>query len=137
MAVCLRYHEKEELVEKFIGFYEVCETTGRSIANSILDALTRVGLLIEDCRGQYGAAKMSGKLNGAAKHIQDLQSKAVYTHCLSHNLNLCLQSSCRQVRCINDALDIVQQITTFIRASPKRLSQFKLVQKEIGGKNAL
>ena len=47
-------------------------------------------------RGQCydGAGNMSGPVRGASALITQKNSKAVYTHCKSHRLNLCIVKSC-------------------------------------------
>ena len=67
-------------------------TTGKAIADSILNQLDSWQLSAAQLRGQTydGAGAMAGKRKGAAARITDLHPKALYTHCVAHALNLCV-----------------------------------------------
>jgi len=71
-SVCVRWiDEKLEPKETFIGLYDSSTgTSGKAIANIILDVLCRCNLPIRQLRGQTydGAANMAGKYNGL-KHL--------------------------------------------------------------------
>ena len=45
-------------------------------------------------QGYDGAGNMAGKCRGAAACIRRLYPKAVYVHCASHTLNLCVVAAC-------------------------------------------
>ena len=64
---------------------------------------------------------MSGQHNGVQKHIRDQYPKAIYTHCASHRLNLCIVKACN-VREIQSAMCTMKDIATFFSNSSKRLS---------------
>ena len=59
--------------------------SGAQLAKLILKALGDLILSIDDCSGQGydGAGAVAGHINGLK-----LNSKALYTHCYSHRLNL-------------------------------------------------
>ena len=65
------------------------------IADTIKDKLRSLGLNLDQCRGQGydGADNMSGRYIGAAKLFQDDYPLALYVHCVSHRLNLCVAQS--------------------------------------------
>ena len=61
------------------------------MAREIKNILARYGLDLQNCRGQGydGATNISGA-NGVQGHLSAENSKAVYAHCNSHILNLCI-----------------------------------------------
>ena len=85
-------------------------------------------------RGQAydGASNMSGRLNGVTRQIQNEQPNAQYVHCVAHSLNLCLQNCSKKCACIRDALGFSHELTTLIRASPKRLALFHHLRDQLG-----
>ena len=91
---------KNQIREEFLGFVP-CKNgvSGEAIANTIQDFLRDRRLPIGDCRGQgYDrAGNMAGRLSGAAARIQAVQDKAIYVHCNSHILNLCVASCCKEL----------------------------------------
>ena len=96
MVFCVRYVDSNlEVHEEFIGLES---TSAESIVRTIRDVLLRLNLRIENCRGQCydGASSMSGQRSGAAKRISDLESRALYTHCYGHALNLAAQDSIKE-----------------------------------------
>lgn len=46
MALCVRYLEKDEVREDFLGFAVCASTTGESLANAFLDNLTKLGNIL-------------------------------------------------------------------------------------------
>ena len=69
---------------------------------------------MEDCRGQGydGAGNMAGKFSGVAARILQSYEKAVYVHCGSHILNLCVASS-YQIEMIRNMMDNVRSVSDF------------------------
>ena len=76
MSLVLRYLDSNFLVkESFVGFIH-CNT----------------GLSMDDCRGQGydDAGAMTGSEKGVAPGISQRYPNAIYIHCYSHILNLCV-----------------------------------------------
>ena len=76
MSLVLRYLDSNFLVkESFVGFIH-CNT----------------GLSMDDCRGQGydNAGAMTGSEKGVAPGISQRYPNAIYIHCYSHILNLCV-----------------------------------------------
>ena len=69
------------------------------------------------CRSQTfdGAGKMSGKTKGAASQfcLKTENEKAVYFHCRSHELNLCL-SKASKVPQVSNMISAMQFLGLFI-----------------------
>ena len=61
------------------------------------------------CHGQCydGAANMAGCRSGVATHIAAEESRAIYTHCYGHALNLATGDTVQQSRLLCDTLDIL------------------------------
>ena len=63
---------------------------------------------------------MQGARNGVAKRLADEESRAVYTHCYGHALNLAASDTLRQLKLLKDALDTTSEVSRLIKFSPKR-----------------
>ena len=134
MVFCLRYVDSNlEVHEEFIGLYSLESTSAESLVSTIKDVLLRMNLRIENCRGQCydGASSMSGHKSGVAKKITDLESRALYTHCYGHALNLAAQDSIKHIKIMEDTLDTTYEITKLIKKSPKREVIFKKFAEDI------
>ena len=98
LPLVIRFLEKDiNIREDFLGFYECAEgISGEAVSNLVLDAVRKLGLRMEDCRGQCydGAGNMAGKCKGAASRIIRQFPLAMYVHCNSHQLNLCVVKAC-------------------------------------------
>ena len=94
----MRFVDRDSNIrEEFLGFVPCSEgLSGEAISKTILAAVKDLGLDIELCRGQgYDeAGNMAGKCSGAGVRIQRAYPKAMYVHCGSHILNLCVASAC-------------------------------------------
>ena len=80
-----------------------------------------IGLDLNLCRvqGYNGAGNMAGHCSGAAKIMQLKYPKAVYFHCASHKLNLCVAHSCKLASVAN-MMSVISSIANFFNYSPKR-----------------
>ena len=78
--------------------------------------------LLPDLVGQVydGAAAMSGQHNVVQKHILDQGPTAIYVHCASHALNLCLAKA-SNVPEIRAAVTTMHEVAVFYNESNKRL----------------
>ena len=100
LSMCLRtVSDNLEIQEDFLGFYKLNDICSDSIVHAIKDVLLRSNLSLQNCRGQTydGASNMMGKKSGVATQIQEIQPKAIVTHCHGHSLSLAvkdLTSSC-------------------------------------------
>ena len=123
MPIVIRYVDsKNEINERFIKFVN-CDTgmTGLALAKNIEDTLDEVGLPLENCRGQGydGASAMSSMRKGVSGRILSKNPKALYVHCASHRLNLCVAKACSIVS-IRRMLDHAKSVANFFSYSVKR-----------------
>ena len=97
MPIVLRFVDNDDNIrEAFLDFAACLEgTTGAALQEVILDHLERWNLDHTKLRGQGydGAGNMAGRLNGVAALIKAQYPKALYFHCASHALNLCIVST--------------------------------------------
>lgn len=74
---------------------------------------------------------MSGVRNGVQALIKQVQCKALYVHCLAHNLNLCLKDVTNSCALVRGTMNFVYNLVQLIRFSTKRLSLFDYLKKDI------
>ena len=98
-----------------MGFVE-CPfgTSGEELARLIESSCTGVGLDLNLCRarGYDGALNMSGECKGAACILRQDYPKALYFHCASHKLNLCVVNSC-QLRSFANMMGMITSFANF------------------------
>ncbi len=116
--------------EDFIGLYQVSTIDAASLVSAIRDVLLRMNAKVADCRGQCydGASNMSGARKGVAAMITKEESRAIYTHCYGHALNLAVADTVKQSKVCGDALDTAFEITRLIKFSPKRNAAFDRIK---------
>ena len=128
MALVLRFVDRAcNIREEFLGFIHCSEgLSGEAISETILAAVKDSGLEIELCRGQGydGAGNMAGKCSGAAVRIQRAYPKAMYVHCGSHILNLCVASAC-SIPVVRNMMGQVRVVSAFFNVHPKRSAVLK------------
>ena len=83
-------------------------TSGELVASLIESTCQSLSLDLHKCRGQGydGATNISGSVSGASSIIISKYSKALYFHCASHKLNLCIANSC-QITSISNKKDVI------------------------------
>ena len=74
---------------------------------------------------------MSGLRSGVAKKISDLESRALYTHCYGHSLNVACMDTVKSSKVMQKALDITGEITKLVKLSPRRGSTFQRLKDEL------
>ena len=111
---------------EFIGLYTVNSIDAKSLVASIKDVLLQMDLPIQNCRGQCydGASNMSGAKGGVATQLIAIESRALYTHCCCHALNLAIADTIKQSKVCPNALETAFEITKLIKFSPKRNAIF-------------
>lgn len=57
---------------------------------------------------------MSGRLSGVQKRIQELQPRALYTHCRSHALNLVVVHGCTDVPIVRNTMTLIEKVAVFL-----------------------
>lgn len=99
----------------------VYDVTGVSLATTIQQKLTKLGFDLNQMRGQGydGAAAMRGQFRGVQAVIKESYPKALYTHCVSHSLNLCLSDSSK-IQDIRNAFGVISDVCNFFHTSAKR-----------------
>ena len=77
-------------------------------------------------RGQCydGCSTMCGLRSGVAKRIQDVESRAVFSHCYSHSLNLAASDCIKNSNLMKPALETTYEITKLIKLSPRSEAVF-------------
>ena len=120
--------------EEFLGMYCLQRTTAESITSAIKDALLRFQIPISKVRGQCydGCSTMAGARGGVAAKIQQLEPRAVFTHCYGHALNLSVSDTVKQSVAMRDCLDTCYEIIKLIKFSPMRDARLKSMKEETG-----
>ena len=92
-----------------------------------------MNIKLEHCRGQCydGASTMSGAKKGVAKVIADKETRAIFTHCYGHALNLGVGDTIKQYQLMKSALDVMAEISKLIKKSPKRDSLFQKLKSDL------
>ena len=67
---------------------------------------------------------MTGKYSGTAKLIQNVHKSALYVHCFSHQLNLCVAATCK-VMSIDKVMNSVRIVSEFFKTVQNASSFWK------------
>ena len=74
-------------------------------------------------------------MSGIRKGVQALFKKevqqALYVHCLTHSLNLCLKDVTNNCELIRDVMSFIYELAQLFKLSPKRLTLFNSLRKEV------
>ena len=74
---------------------------------------------------------MSGAKKGVAKTIANKESRAIFTHCYGHALNLGVGDTIKQCHLMKSALEVIAEISKLIKKSPKRDALFQKLKSEL------
>ena len=129
VSIVLRFVDSgRNIQEEFLDFIKVERITGEVLAREIKNVLARYGLDLQNCRGQGydGAINMSGA-NGVQGRISAENSKAVYVHCNSHILNLCIVDACSLPPICNMSSAITETANFFHNSAKRQVFLEKVV----------
>ena len=119
-SLVIRYVDIDCVIRKeFLGFlHYYLGFSGKALAETILVGLINFELEIRNCRGQgySGSAAVSEHINGLSAHICKINSKAIYTHCHSHRLDLVIGASCN-IQCVRNVFDQIKKKLFFLMFS--------------------
>ena len=137
LALCVRFLDESQnepyIREEFFDFLHLKRTTGKAIANKIVEVLTENNIPVDKMRGQAydGAAAMSSEKVGCQAQIKSINPLALYTHCNSHVLNLSIAHACK-IPLVRNMIDGVNATFVFFDVSPKRQRFFEHVLQHHG-----
>lgn len=122
-----------EVSEDLIGLYNVDDITSATLVSTIKDVLLCFTLSISNCRGQCydGASNMAGIKSGVATVLQKEEPRAILTHCYGHSLQLAVSDTVKQVKLMQDTLDVTLEISKLLKYSPKRHTLFNKLKDEL------
>ena len=122
-----------DIHEDTLGLIQLPNTRAVTIFLAIKDVLIRCSLPSTQCRGQAydGASNMSGINRGIQALFKSEANKALYVHCLAHSLNLCLKDVTNTCEIIRDVMNFIYELAQLIKMSPKRLTLFDSLRKEV------
>ncbi|XP_021980504.1 zinc finger MYM-type protein 1-like [Helianthus annuus] len=114
----------------FLEFLIVNDTTGKGLFNSITEELNRIGLNVDDIRGQGydNGSNMKGKHKGVQKRLLEVNPRAFYAPCGCHSLNLVISDMASACDKVQDFFGTIQRICSIFASSTKR---WKILQDNI------
>jgi len=74
---------------------------------------------------------MSGIRSDVATQISSEESRALYTHCYGHSLDLAACDTIKRSKVVKDALDITHEVSKLLKYSPRRDSMFEKIKAEV------
>lgn len=127
VSVVLRFVDGNcNIKEEFLDFVGTKRITGEVLARKLKETLVKYDVDFQDCRGQGydGAANMSSSGAGVQGRLLADNPKAVYIHCNSHILNLCIVQAC-SLPAIRNMNATVTESAAFFENSSKRQGFFE------------
>ena len=129
-SVVLRYvyetkEKKVEICESFLDFFEITDTSGKGMSETVLKKLQEYDLDISNCRGQGydNGANMKGKHSGLQKQILEKNKRAFFVPCGCHSLNLVLSDPAKTSVPTVTLFGTIQRLFVFFSSSTKRWSK--------------
>ena len=82
-----------------------------------------------------GCSTMAGAKGGVATKIQQIEPKAVFTHCFGHALNLSVNDTIKRSSALKGCLDTCFELVKLIKFSPKREAMLSKIKEECGNES--
>ncbi|KAL4108273.1 hypothetical protein QTP88_018504 [Uroleucon formosanum] len=116
-----------KIEEYFLDFISVESTTGLHLTNLLVSKLQEYNIDLLDCHGQGydNGSNMKGQYQGVQSRMKQLNYRAFFTPCATHNLNLLLGDISKSSTKAISFFGIVQRIYCLFSSSTKRWSILK------------
>ena len=122
MSIIFRYVVEQNIVERFIGFFDVSKNkTASGLADIILSEMNKweIGNKIV-CQTYDGASVMSGEKSGVQFRIRQIYPNTLFIHCYAHQLNLVLLHGAKTIKSVKLFICNLTMFHTFFSRSTKR-----------------
>ena len=107
----LRYvNDDGDICDDFVKLIRCkSDLTGEDLCNEVTEVLSSFCLDFQNCRSQGydGAGAVSGHINRLSVLILRDNSKALYTYCAIHRLNLVIGTSCK-ISSMRNLMDVIK-----------------------------
>lgn len=135
VSVCVRYLDKKQITELFLGCWSVQSTKAVDVHACIVDKLALFGLSPERLVSAAfdGASNMSGHRGGVQALLKEVAPKLIFVHCRSHLLQLALVKASTMVIEIKQVLSALTSLYSLFSRSPVRLGVLKQIQMAVDG----
>ena len=120
--------DRFEVHKEFLGMYQVPSIDTATLTEATIDALCRMNLPLSKLRGQCydRASSMKGVRSGVAKGILHKESRAIYTHCYGHSINLAVNDALKVSKPIRAALETTHEVTKLIKYTHPVMKAFSV-----------
>jgi len=129
IVICL----VDQVHDDFVQLHNVDNTNAETITEKITESQEDLNLNVRQLRGQRydGASVTSGFRSSVATRTQQMESRAIYTHCYGHSLNLAAGDTIKKSTVMKKALDITLEMSKLIKYSPKRDVLFQNLKQDL------
>lgn len=126
-SIILRYIYNNEVVERFLGFYDVSSNkTAAGLSAKILEVLNSCQVTDKLVSQTYdGASVMSGCRGGVQTIIRQTCPRAIFIHCYAHQLNLVLLHCSKRIQDVKLFICNLTTFKTFFARSPLRMEELR------------
>lgn len=103
LSICVRFVNDLDIEEKFLEFVDVSDgQDANHIISALFQCFEKLNFDMESLKivaqSYDGASVMLGCLNGVQAKIKQYFPSAIYTHCMSHRLNLVVLDRCKGIK---------------------------------------
>lgn len=122
MSIIFRYVVDSNIVERFIGFFDVSQDkTASGLSNILLEAIKKWNISDKIiCQTYDGAVLMAEQQNDVQAIIKETYPNAKFIHCYAHQLNLVFLHGAKTIKAVRLFIGDLTMFRTFFIGSPKR-----------------
>ena len=126
MSICGRWVEKDNVVERFLGMIHIKKADAETIADSLLQFLSKKKLR---GIGFDGASTMSWHRSGVQLRIRCRAPGALYVHCHCHRLQLAVVKAASEHKEIDRVMGTMLTLWKCFYNSPKKAEKLFEIQE--------
>ncbi|KAI5702152.1 hypothetical protein M8J76_017078 [Diaphorina citri] len=131
LAIVVRYYDEElkDVNDAFLTSIDIEDASSQGLYDAIIQFFTSTGIPLEKMLGfaADNCSVMMGQHRGLQARLKEVNKNLYVFGCICHSFHICASEACKRIPQAFE--DLCSDIYNYLQKKPKRLGEFKEIQK--------